>query len=82
MFLQNLDMDFVTMMSPLRSSEKNPNGSDVILRYSWLRMSLTTPVRIGMIVAEERKYAPVLRNVMKARNTPMTSNVVVGTKFV
>ena len=29
-----------------------------------------------MIVADERKYAPVLRNVMKARNSPMTSNVV------
>ena len=66
------------MMSPLRSSEKNPKGNDVILRYNWLRMSLTTPVLIGMIVADERKYAPVLRKVMKARKMPMTSRVVVG----
>ena len=43
------------MMSPLRSSEKKPRGNDVILRYSWLRMSRTMPVRIGMIDADERK---------------------------
>ena len=43
------------MMSPLRSSEKKPNGSAVILRYSWLRMSRTTPVRMGMMVADDRK---------------------------
>ena len=43
------------MMSPLRSSEKNDSESDVILRYSWLRMSRTTPVRIGIIVADDRK---------------------------
>ena len=33
---------------------------------------------MGMIVAEERKYAPVLRNVINARNSPMTSRVVVA----
>ena len=43
------------MMSPLRSSLKNPNGSDVIFWYSWLRMSRTTPVRMGMMVADDRK---------------------------
>ena len=43
------------MMSPLRSSEKNPSGSEVILRYNWLRMSLTIPVRMGIMDADERK---------------------------
>ena len=43
------------MMSPLRSWEKNPRGSARILSYSSLLMSLTTPVRIGIITAEEPK---------------------------
>ncbi len=43
------------MMSPLRSSLKKDSDSNVILLYSMLRMSLTTPVRIGMTVADDRK---------------------------
>ena len=43
------------MMSPFRSSEKNPNGSANIFLYSWIRISRTTPVRIGIIMAEEKK---------------------------
>ena len=35
--------------SPLRSLEKKPMGSDTILEYIWLRMSRTTPVRIGIM---------------------------------
>ena len=31
------------------------------------------PVRIGMMVADERKYAPVFKNVMKAKKIPMTN---------
>ena len=41
-------------------------------------MSRTTPVRMGMMVAEERKYAPVLRNVANERKRPMKSSVDVG----
>ena len=41
-------------------------------------MSRTTPVRIGMIAADERKYAAVFRKVMNARNIPMMSRVVVA----
>ena len=43
------------MMSPLRSSLKKPSDSEVIFLYSELRMSRTTPVRIGMMAAEDRK---------------------------
>ena len=43
------------MMSPLRSSLKNPSGSEFIFSYSRLRMSRTTPVLIGTMVADERK---------------------------
>ena len=35
--------------SPLRSLEKKPMGNDTILEYIWLRMSRTTPVRIGIM---------------------------------
>ena len=38
------------IISPFRSSEKKPKGSSVIFRLIWLRMSRTTPVRIGIIV--------------------------------
>ena len=43
------------MMSPLRSSLKKPSDREVIFLYSELRMSRTTPVRIGMMAAEDRK---------------------------
>ena len=45
----------LAMMSPLRSSVKKPSGSDVIFLYSWLRMSRTMPVRMGIIDAELKK---------------------------
>ena len=43
------------MMSPLRSSLKKPSERVVIFLYSWFLMSLTTPVRMGMMAAEARK---------------------------
>jgi len=43
------------MISPFLSSEKKPSGKDRILRYNLLRMSRTIPVRMGIIVADERK---------------------------
>ena len=43
------------MISPLRSSVKKPKGRRTILLYSWLRMSRTTPVRIGTTLEEARK---------------------------
>ena len=43
------------MMSPLRSSLKKPQGSEVIFWYSWLRISRTTPVLMGMMVADDKK---------------------------
>ena len=45
----------LAMMSPLRSWEKNPRGRLRILRYISLLISLTTPVRIGTITAEDPK---------------------------
>ena len=66
------------MRSPLRSSEKKPSESDVILQYIWLRMSRTTPVRMGMMAADDKKYESVLSMVMKANSRPTTSRVVVA----
>ena len=37
------------MMSPLRSPLKYPMGRESILAYMVLRMSRTTPLRIGMV---------------------------------
>ncbi len=41
--------DIRANISPLRSSEKNPIGSDNILSFMLFRISFTTPVRIGTI---------------------------------
>ena len=41
-------------------------------------MSLTTPVRIGIIVADERKYAVVFNRVIKASSNPITRRVFAG----
>ena len=43
------------MMSPLRSFEKKPMGRPTTLSYTFVRMSRTTPVRNGMIAADEPK---------------------------
>ena len=43
------------MMSPFRSSEKKPKGSDTTFLYTKIRMSLTTPVRRGIMMADEPK---------------------------
>ena len=43
------------MMSPFLSSEKNPKGSSTTFLYTISLMSRTTPVRSGIMMAEEPK---------------------------
>ena len=45
----------LAMISPFLSWEKNPRGRDMILLYSWRRMSLTTPVLMGIMTADDPK---------------------------
>ena len=45
----------LAMMSPFFSSEKNPRGRERILSYIFILRLLTTPVRIGIITADEPK---------------------------
>ena len=63
------------MISPLRSSEKNPRGSSVIFLLIWLRISRTTPVRIGIIVKKAIYIVPTFRNVEIIRKAPKTISV-------
>ncbi|MPN52525.1 hypothetical protein SDC9_200187 [bioreactor metagenome] len=43
------------MISPLRSSEKKPNGKLITFEYTKIRISRTTPVRNGIITADDAK---------------------------
>ncbi len=45
----------LAMMSPFLSCEKKPSGRLRILLYTCTRMSLTMPVLIGIITAEDPK---------------------------
>ena len=53
------------IISPFRSSVKKPKGRLTILLYNWLRISRTTPVRIGTTLEDARKYAKVFSIVDK-----------------
>ena len=63
------------MMSPFFSSEKKASGRLTTFLYTFTRISLTTPVRSGIIMAAEPKYAPVFSKVAKARNRPRNRSV-------
>ncbi len=43
------------MISPFRSSEKKRNGRRITLLYTMMRISRTTPVRKGIMTADEAK---------------------------
>ena len=43
------------MMSPRRSWEKKPSGRERIFLYSCILMSLSTPVRMGIMTADDPK---------------------------
>ena len=47
--------DIRAMMSPLRSSLKKLSGSFSTFSYTSIRMSRTTPVRSGIMMADEAK---------------------------
>ena len=47
--------DIRAMMSPLRSSEKKLKGSFSTFSYTSIRISRTTPVRSGIMMADEAK---------------------------
>ena len=65
------------IISPFRSSVKKPKGRLTILLYNWLRISRTTPVRIGTTLEEARKYAKVFSSVARIKKIPINNNVVV-----
>ena len=62
-------------MSPLLSAEKNANGSFITFLYTSILMSFTTPVRIGRMVAEPKKYEKVFRPVIKISPKPIMHSV-------
>ena len=43
------------IISPFLSSEKKPIGKRITFAYTMIRISLTTPVRNGIITAEDAK---------------------------